>query len=158
MRWGLKVWVGLGASWGVDSPAEDHSGWRALNSTRMFCSLSPTPASTRWKQGDDTRETWREGEYGASEESITVYFWLLCSNVSDFLPLCLIFGSRAGPCTLTCNIFPFSVMHWNASTFHLSLSWQSYHIACRFYHLISSCLQLLWNWFYQIQSYTHFLC
>lgn len=57
--WGevsYSQWAG-GIGWVVDSPAEDHSGWRALNSTSMFCSLSPTPASVMkaggwWKRCD----------------------------------------------------------------------------------------------------------
>lgn len=79
-------------------------------------------------------ETWREGEYAASEESIIVYFWLLC------FVFCFIFGCRAGPCVHTWK--PFSRFLLYIEIWRCLLYLYFCDMALHFFHLISSRLQL----------------
>lgn len=89
-------------------------------------------------------ETGREGrECGASEESITVHFTLLCRNVfCYFVYYCFLFGSRTVSCIhthATFSLFMLCTDMRRRSTY--LFSWRSCNFACHFYHLLSSCLQ-----------------
>lgn len=88
-----------GESRAVDPPAEDHSGCRALNSMIMFCS----PQLLRDESRGTMEETWCEGEYGASEESIQYI------SDCDSVAFCFILGSQAGPCIHTCTLFRYTL-------------------------------------------------
>ncbi len=90
MRWGLKVWVGLGISWAVFSPAEDHSGWRALNSTDRFCSLSPNPSLYEMKAGGWYDVAW--GGVWSLQRIDKDTFLTVVPKCGFFSPYCFIFN------------------------------------------------------------------
>lgn len=65
---------GGGVCFGIDDPAEDHSGWGELWTEQAHSVFSHQP-QLQWDESWGTmEETLCEGERGASEESITVCF------------------------------------------------------------------------------------
>lgn len=93
----------------------DHGGWRALKSTSTFCSLSPTPASARWKQGDDGGDVAWGGVCSFRGIDNSIFLTVM---------LCLLFYfwlSGRAACTYMETCFPFPAIHWNMEMFALSL-------------------------------------